>query len=77
MMRMIRSFEFQFCVMYLQSLVQYGACAPPDSKMATEVVGKLTHADAPQRGNAPHGIPHAFITLYNIYTYEIILAGNS
>jgi hypothetical protein len=30
--------------------VQYGAGAPPDSKMGTEVVGTLTHADAPQRG---------------------------
>jgi hypothetical protein len=60
-----------------QSLVQYGACAPPDSKMGTEVVGTLTHADTPHRGHAPHRahVPRAFITLYNRFTYEIILCG--
>jgi hypothetical protein len=35
-------------------LLQYGACAPPDSKMGTEVVRAFTHADAPHRGYAPH-----------------------
>jgi hypothetical protein len=34
---------------YLQSLVQYGACTPPDFEMATEVVSTLTHADASRR----------------------------
>jgi hypothetical protein len=43
---------------YGQSLIQHGACAPPDSKMGTEVVGTLTHAGAPQRSNAPHSAPH-------------------
>jgi hypothetical protein len=38
--------------------IGYSACAPPDSKMGTEVVGTLTHADAPQRGNAQHSTPH-------------------
>jgi hypothetical protein len=41
--------------------------------MGTEVVGTLTHADAPHRGNAPHSVvvTRAFITLYNRFTYEI------
>jgi hypothetical protein len=39
-------------------ILQYGECASLDSKMGTKVVGTLTHADAPQRGNAPHSAPH-------------------
>jgi hypothetical protein len=31
---------------------KYDACASPASKMGTEVVGTLTHADTPQWGNA-------------------------
>jgi hypothetical protein len=33
--------------------------------MFTEIVGMLTHADAPQRGNSPYSSPHPFITLDN------------
>jgi hypothetical protein len=33
------------------------ACVKFHSKMGTEVVGTLTHADAPQRGNDPHSAP--------------------
>jgi hypothetical protein len=52
--------QFRVSVFYayrdtvLLILVQYGASAPRDSKMGTEVVGTLTHADAAQRGNTPH-----------------------
>jgi hypothetical protein len=58
-------FEFLFsagCVTVRLSLVQYGACAPSDSR-------SCRHA---------HGcgcILLAFIALYNRYTYEIILCG--
>jgi hypothetical protein len=31
-------------------------CVRP-AKMGTEVVGTLTHADAPHRGNVPHSAP--------------------
>jgi hypothetical protein len=60
----ISCFSFlQVAWQYWQSLVQYGAYAPPDSKMDTEVVvGTLTHADAPQR-----------VTLYNKYTWNYSL----
>jgi hypothetical protein len=34
------------------------SCALSDSKMGTEVVGTLTHADGPLRDNAPHSAPH-------------------
>jgi hypothetical protein len=47
-----RSSVFYGCVTVLK-IVRYGACAPPDSKMGTEVVGMLTHADAPQWGGRP------------------------
>jgi hypothetical protein len=40
-----------------------------DSKMGTEVVGVLTHADAPQQGNIPR------TALITIHKYEIILCG--
>jgi hypothetical protein len=43
--------------------------------MGTELVGTLTHADASHRGNAQDSAPHAFITLCNKYTYEIMLCG--
>jgi hypothetical protein len=49
---------------------------PPDSKMGTEIVGTLTHADAPQQGNAPHSAPHPACVYYALqYTYEIIFCG--
>jgi hypothetical protein len=60
-LRMIRSFKFQFstgCVTVLTIVSQFGAYTQPDSKMGTEVLGTLTHADAPHQGNAPHSAPH-------------------
>jgi hypothetical protein len=41
--------------------------------MDTEVLGMFTDADAPHRGDAPHSVPHAFMTIHNYYTSEIIL----
>jgi hypothetical protein len=45
--------------------------------MGAEVV-TLTHADAPQRGNATHNAPHPALRLshFTINTYEIILKVN-
>jgi hypothetical protein len=75
----VSSFNFpRVAWQYWQSLVQYGACTPLDSKMDTEVVGTLTHADAPQRDNATHSTPHrawVYRALYNNYTYENIPCG--
>jgi hypothetical protein len=45
-------------------VVQYGACAPSDSKMNIEVVGTLTHAEDPRRGNAPHSAPRPACVYY-------------
>jgi hypothetical protein len=50
-------FKFLFsagCVTVYTIISTIGSCAQSDSKMGTEVVGTLTHADAPQRGNASH-----------------------
>jgi hypothetical protein len=42
--------------------VKYHAADASDTKMGTEVVGTLTHADAPHRGNAPYSAPRpAFV----------------
>jgi hypothetical protein len=76
---------------YRQSLVRYGACAQSDSKMGTDIVRSLTHADSPHRSNALHSDPrpacayHAillyrtivllYIVLNYWFTYEIILCG--
>jgi hypothetical protein len=68
-------FSFLRAGRYRQSLVKYDACAPSDSKMGSEVVGTLTHADAPHQETHSAIVPRAFITLYNRYTYEIILCG--
>jgi hypothetical protein len=46
-----------------------------DTKMGAEIEGTLMHADAPHRGNATHSVPREFVTLYNRFPYEIILAG--
>jgi hypothetical protein len=77
-LRIIRSLSFCFLhtVQYIQSLVKYWVCAPSDSKMGTEAVGTLTHADAPQQGDAPYIAPHP-VCKYHLqrYTYEIILCG--
>jgi hypothetical protein len=45
--------------------------------MGAEIVGTLTPAGATHRGKAPHSapFPRAFVTLYNRFTYEIILCG--
>jgi hypothetical protein len=44
--------------------------------MTTEVVGTLTHADAPDRGNAPHSAPQPACVYHTLqYTYENILCG--
>jgi hypothetical protein len=38
--------------------------------MGTEVVGTLTHAGEPQRGNAPHSVPHP-ACVYHALQYHI------
>jgi hypothetical protein len=61
---------------YRQSLVQYGACAPSNTKMGTEVVGPLTHADASQRGNAQHPASRMRLSRFTIDTHmQLLFAG--
>jgi hypothetical protein len=55
-LRMIRGFEFQFStgcltVLKIVSTIQQ-TNKPPDSKMGTEVMGMITHADALHRRKA-------------------------
>jgi hypothetical protein len=42
----------------------------------TEVIGTLTHADAPQRGNAPHSALHPALSRFTIDTHmKLFFAG--
>jgi hypothetical protein len=56
-----RTRDWSVCVKF--ALLKYGSrdstirCVLSDSKMGTEVVGSLMHADASHRGNAPHSTP--------------------
>jgi hypothetical protein len=76
---MIRSFELQFsmgCVTVL-TIVSPIRCVRP-AKMGTELVGTLMHANALQRGNAPHSASHPAYVYHALqYTYEIILCGSN
>jgi hypothetical protein len=55
---MKRSLSFGFLL--LRDSIDNKVRAPllTDYKMGTELVGTLTHADAPQRGNASHSAPY-------------------
>jgi hypothetical protein len=69
----LRSFDLSTGCVTALAIVSTIRCMRPARlwSLVNEVEGTLTHADAPQRGNAPHP---ACVYHFTIDTHEIILS---